>query len=154
MRPFSFAALTAIALSLTTPVMAQEMPTDLPEINAEDVSVGQIVSFVNAMIAAERVRKEYLAKIDLAETEEEIDALLAEADQKGIAEVERVPGISPAEYMAIAIAAKDNEDLSSRIERRFNQLAQSQALTVTPGRAKRPDGQNVVVTQPSGDAAE
>lgn len=111
MRPFSFATLTAIALGLTTPVMAQEMPTDLPEINAEDVSVGQIVSFVNAMIAAERVRKEYLAKIDLAETEEEIDALLAEADQKGIAEVERVPGISPAEYMAIAIAAKDDEDL-------------------------------------------
>ncbi|MEO1529269.1 MAG: hypothetical protein AAFX06_27940, partial [Planctomycetota bacterium] len=61
-----------------------------------------------------------------AETEEEIDALLAEADQKGIAEVERVPGISPAEYMAIAIAAKDNDFMFIRF------MSMRSDLPVTP----------------------
>lgn len=140
MRLFRLAVITALSFGLTLPMMAQEAPTDLPDIRAEDVSVGQVVSFVNAMIAAERVRREYIAKIEAAETEDEINALIAEADQKGMAEVERVRGISPAEYMAIAIAAKDSPELSERIERRLTQMVQSQKLTVKEGRAERPEG--------------
>lgn len=135
-----YAALLALSLGLAAPGQAQDVPTELPEIKAEDVSVGQVVSFVNAMIAAERVRQEYIVKIEAAETEDEIAALVAEADQMGMAEVERVRGISPAEYMAIALAARDNEELSSRIERRLDLMKQSQGMSVTNAPAKRPEG--------------
>ncbi|MEL7255815.1 MAG: DUF4168 domain-containing protein [Pseudomonadota bacterium] len=140
--------LPAVALSLLmlgVPVQAQEVPTDLPDIKAEDVTVGQVVSFVNAMIAAERVRQEYIAKIEQAETEDEIQALVAEADQRGMAEVERVRGISPAEYMAISLAARESEELTERITRRLEQMKQAQAPRVTEGRAKRPE--DVEVTE-------
>ncbi|MEM6587426.1 MAG: DUF4168 domain-containing protein [Pseudomonadota bacterium] len=140
MHLFKFAAVLALSLGISAPLQAQEALTDLPDIKAEDVSVGQVVSFVNAMIAAEKVRQEYLAKIELAETEDEIQALVAEADQMGIAEVERVRGISPAEYMAISLAAQEDEELMARITRRLEQMKRSQAVTVTEGRAKRPEG--------------
>lgn len=142
MRPFSFATLTAIALSLAAPVMAQDVPTDLPEIKAEDVSIGQVVSFVNAMIAAERVRKEYLGKIDAAETEDEIKALLAEADQKGMAAVDGVAGITTAEYMAIALAAKDSEELAARIQKRIATLAKAQRVPVVTKPTESPKAQD------------
>ena len=138
---FSFlAALVVVSMGLSVPIKAQEVPTDLPEIKAEDVSVGQIVSFVNAMIAAEKVKQEYMAKIEAAETADEIEALVAEADQKGIAEVERVRGITPAEYMAISIAARDSEELTSRIQQRLELMIESQAVTVTNEPAVRPEG--------------
>ncbi|MEM7731525.1 MAG: DUF4168 domain-containing protein [Pseudomonadota bacterium] len=140
MHLFKYTAVLALSLGFALPLQAQEAPTDLPDIKAEDVSVGQVVSFVNAMIAAEKIRQEYLGKIELAETEEEMKALVAEADQKGIAEVERVRGITPAEYMAISLAAQEDEELMDRITRRLDLMKQSQAVTVTQGRAKRPEG--------------
>ena len=139
MKRQRIATLTAITLGLGTPGIAQEVPTDLPEIKAEDVTVGQMVSFVNAMIAVERVRREYMAKVAAAETEDEMKALVAEAEQKGMAEVDRVRGITPAEYMAIALAAKDSEELSDRIERRVAQMQASQSVTVKKKPADRPE---------------
>lgn len=141
MRPLSIAILTVITFSTTAPVVAQEVPTDLPEINAEDVSMGQIVSFVNAMIAAERVRKDYLQKIDAAETEEEINDLLAEADKEGMAAVDNVAGISTAEYMAIALAAKEDEELAARIQKRIATLAKAQRVPVVTKPANGPESE-------------
>lgn len=138
MRLMNSVAVMAVTLSLALPLQAQEVPTDLPQIKAEDVSVGQVVSFVNAMIAAERVRRAYLVKIEAAETEDEIKSLIAEADEKGMAEVERVRGITLAEYMAISLAAQDSEELTARITQRLDFIKQSQAVTVREGRAKRP----------------
>lgn len=141
MRPLPYALFAAIMLSMAAPVMAQDLPKELPEIEAEDVSIGQIVSFVNAMIAAERVRKEYLVKIDAAETEDEINALLSEASEKGMAAVDSVAGISTAEYMAIAIAAKDNEELAARIQKRFATLADAQRVPVVTKPAGNSDAE-------------
>ncbi|MEO0372891.1 MAG: DUF4168 domain-containing protein [Pseudomonadota bacterium] len=140
MRFIKYAAPIALTLALSLPLQAQDVPTDLPEINAEDVTVGQVVSFVNAMIATEKVKQEFLAKIEIAESEEEIQALVAEADQRGMAEVDRVRGITPAEYMAISLAARDSEELTQRIARRFELMKQAQGVTVTDGRADRPEG--------------
>ncbi|MEO0751567.1 MAG: DUF4168 domain-containing protein [Pseudomonadota bacterium] len=159
MRFFRFmtpvAALTvlsiAVSVPIATPVTAQEVPTDLPEIVAEDVSVGQIVSFVNAMIAAERVRQEYLTKIEAADTEDEIDALVAEADKEGMAAVEQVRGITTAEYMAISLAARESEELTARITQRFELMRQAQGVTVTDQPAARPEGASET---DSGTAAE
>lgn len=139
MRFRKLAVIAALSLALSGPGLAQTAPTELPEIKAEDVTVGQVVSFVNAMIAAERVRQEYLVKIEAAETEDEIQTLVAEAEQRGIAEVERVRGITPAEYMAISLAARESEELTARIERRVEQMKQVQGVEVTNERAVRPE---------------
>ncbi len=139
MRSFRILAVVAMCgLSLGSPAMAQELP-EIPDIKAEDVSVGQVVSFVNAMIAAERVRQEYLAKIEVAETDEEISELIAEADTAGMAAVDNVVGISVGEYMAIARAAQGNEELETRISTRLEQMRQSQAWTVEP--KEKPEGE-------------
>lgn len=140
MRFSHVAAIIALSLGHAAPVQAQDVPTELPDIKAEDVSVGQVVSFVNAMIAAERVRQEYIVKIDAAETEDEIKALIAEADLAGMAEVDRVRGITPAEYMAISLAARDSEELTQRIAQRVELLRQAQGVTVTNKPAVRPEG--------------
>lgn len=151
------AAFTAVSIAMSVPfsmpVAAQEVPTQLPEIVAEEVSIGQVVSFVNAMIAAERVRQKYLAKIEAAETEDEIDALVAEADKEGMAAVEQVRGITTAEYMAISLAARESEDLTARITQRFDLMRQAQGVNVKKSPAARPEGA-VEVDSPGAGATD
>lgn len=123
-----------LAMGVALPVMAQETATDLPEIPeiaAEDVTLGQVVSFVNAMIAVERVKKEYTGKIEEAESEDDINALIAEADKSAMAAVDEVVGISPGEYIAISNAAQGSEELTARIKRRFELMRQAQLPTVS-----------------------
>ena len=55
----------------TTGQATDQAQPDMPEIAAEDVTQGQIASFVNAMIALERIRAEYLPQIQAAETDDE-----------------------------------------------------------------------------------
>lgn len=124
-RTLAIVMLTATSLAFAPPVLAQEA-AELPEIAAEDVTAGQVVSFVNAMIAIERVRREYLPRIEAAETEDARNALVEEADAAAMAAVDEVAGISPAEYLAIGRAAQDNEDLTQRISTRFVELREKQ----------------------------
>jgi len=117
--------LTAASVAFAAPVQAQD-DIDVPDIAAEDVTTGQIVSFVNAVIALERVRAEYQPKMEAAETTEEREALAAEADEVGIEAVVAVVGISPGEYIAIIKAAQDSEDLAGRIEERVTEIREKQ----------------------------
>lgn len=123
--------LTAAAVALGAPALAQDDPA-VPEIAAEDVSTGQVVSFVNAMIALERIRRDYQPRMEAAETEEERKALAEEADVAAKAAIDKVVGISPGEYLAIGRAAQQNEDLANRINARIAQLRQNQQKRITP----------------------
>ena len=124
-RPTLTMLLAIAATALAAPAMAQD-GVEVPQIAAEDVSVGQIVSFVNALIAVERVRGAYMAKIEAADSEDARKALIEQADVAGRAAVDKVVGITPEEYMAIAQAAQQSEDLVGRIDARFAQLRQKQ----------------------------
>ena len=117
--------MAAASIAVAAPAQAQE-GIDVPDIAAEDVSVGQIVSFVNAMIALERVRAEYQPKLEAAETEDERKALAAEADQVGMQAVDDVVGITPGEYIAIIQASQENEELAGRITARLAELQEKQ----------------------------
>ena len=75
--------LTAASIAFAAPATAQS-DLDVPDIAAEDVTTGQIVSFVNAMIALERVRAEYQPKMEAAETEDERKALAEAAREEGL----------------------------------------------------------------------
>ncbi len=120
-----FAVALTAAMAVTGPVMAQETP-EIPEIGAEEVTTGQIVSFVNASIAVERVRVEYTARIEEAETDEDRSALVAEADRVAMEAVDEVVGITPGEYIAIGRAAQGSQELTDKINARFAELREKQ----------------------------
>ena len=66
------------SIALTGPALAQQQASmEVPEIAAEDVTSGQIASFVNAMIALERIRAEYQPQIQATEDTEERQKLAA-----------------------------------------------------------------------------
>lgn len=128
------ALLTVAGTALAVPAAAQDAP-QVPQIAAEDVTTGQVVSFVNAMIAVDRIRREYMPRIEAAETDDARKDLIAEADEKAIALVEQTPGISPAEYLAIVQTAQADEGLAQRINARLNELREKQSgnrVTVQP----------------------
>lgn len=118
--------LIAAGMALALPAQAEETAA-APRIAAEDVSTGQIVSFVNAMIALERVRREFQPKLETAETDAERAALSQEADAAAKAAVKKVVGITPEEYLAIGHAAEGNAELAARIEARIAELVQNQS---------------------------
>lgn len=124
MTPRHFIATTLAAASLLVApgAMAQQQAQTLPEIAAEDVSRGQVASFVNAMIAVEKVRNQYMPKIEAAETQQERQELASQADTAARAAVDDVAGISPDEYLAIGRAAQNSEDLVKQINERFATL--------------------------------
>jgi len=126
--------LTVAGTALAVPAAAQD-ELQVPRIAAEDVTTGQVVSFVNAMIAVDRIRREYMPRIEAAETDEARRELIAEADEKAIALVDQTAGITPAEYLAIIEAAKTDEGLAQRIAARLDELREKQAgsrMTVQP----------------------
>lgn len=120
------ALLTVAGSALAVPATAQDAP-QVPQIAAEDVTTGQVVSFVNAMIAVDRIRNEYMPRIEAAETDDARKELIAEADEKSIAMVEQTPGISPAEYLAIIATATEDEGLMQRINGRLAELRKKQS---------------------------
>jgi len=120
----SFAILLAAAGLLAAPVASAQENANIPEIAAEDVTQGQVVSFINAMIAVDRVRQEYMPRIEAAETDDERQALAQEADSAARTAVDDTAGITAQEYLAIGRAAQADEDLAKRINERFVQLRQ------------------------------
>ncbi|MEQ8896503.1 MAG: DUF4168 domain-containing protein [Roseovarius sp.] len=110
----------------TTGQATDQAQPDMPEIAAEDVTQGQIASFVNAMIALERIRAEYLPQIQAAETDDERQALASEADDAAKAAVTKTKGITPGEYLAIGRAAQGNQELGEKINTRIAELRQKQ----------------------------
>lgn len=121
-RPI-FAGLIAAVL-IAAPVDAQDAPA-AAEIKAEDVDIGMVVSFVNAMIAVERVKAAYTPQIENAETEEERKELAKKADEDAIAAVDATVGITPAEYLGVIKAAQRSEELTARINARVEELLQN-----------------------------
>ena len=122
------APLLILGLAVGGEARAQVMP-DTVAIEPDAVTVGQIVSFVNALIAVERVRKDYSARIDAAETDAEKQALAEEADEIAIDAVDKVAGITPGEYLGILDAAAESEELTERIKTRFAELRSKQGAT-------------------------
>ena len=124
---------------------------EVPEIAAEDVTQGQIASFVNAMIALERIRAEYLPQIQAAETDDERQALAAEADEAAKAAVTKTKGITPGEYLAIGRAAQGNQELGEKINTRIVELREKQQQKRKPlqqsGTGQNSSSEGETVTQ-------
>ena len=114
--------LSATALALATPVVAQQM--EPPQIAAEDVTEAQVDAFVDAILAVEAVRADYTQQIESAEDEAAQQALVEEANQAAVAAVDDVENMDIDSYIAIANAAGENEALNQKIVGRITEIRQ------------------------------
>ena len=119
------------ALALATPLAAQEteapqqgetqqseapaQQSEAPQITAESLSEEQLDAFVEALVAIEAVRADYLPRIQQQESEAEQKAVIEEANVAAIEAVEGVDNITPEQYMAIGKVAQQDEELNARI---------------------------------------
>ncbi len=127
------AAFVALSLTAAPIAFAQEASTDSTAaetsapLTADTVTDAQIESFVTAAIALESLRKEYADKIGNAESEEDQNALRAEADRVAIQLVNKARGITAEEYLAISKAAQTSEDLTARISAQVDVMREQKA---------------------------
>ncbi|RKT27728.1 uncharacterized protein DUF4168 [Roseovarius halotolerans] len=119
------------ALALATPLAAQEteapqqgetqqseapaQQSEAPQITAESLSEEQLDAFVEALVAIEAVRADYLPRIQQQESEAEQKAVIEEANVAAIEAVEGVDNMTPEQYMAIGKVAQQDEELNARI---------------------------------------
>ncbi|MCM2563484.1 DUF4168 domain-containing protein [Lutimaribacter sp. EGI FJ00015] len=113
-KPKLTAALTAIALGFAAPAAIAQQGQQ-PTMAAEDVTQDQVDSFVEAALAVDNVRESYLPQIEAAEDEETRQNLLDEANSAALEAVESVDGLTSDDYLAIAAAAQQDQDLNARI---------------------------------------
>jgi len=113
-KPKLTAALTAIALGFAAPAAIAQQG-QVPEMAAEDVTQDQVDAFVEAAMAVDTVREAYVPQIEAAEDEETRQSLLEEANTAALEAVENVEGLNGDDYMAIARAAQQDQDLNARI---------------------------------------
>lgn len=110
--------LSATALAVATPLVAQEAEPGLPqpaEIAAEDVTDTQVEAFVDAILAVEQVREEYTALIEAAEDEAAQKELVEKANEAAFAAVGEVENMDVDSYVTISNAAGESEALNQRI---------------------------------------
>jgi hypothetical protein len=122
--PIWAAALVAgIGISTASVLQAQEVnPEEITAVNPEDVTEGQLVSFVNAFVALERMRAQFVERIEAAETQEEREALVQQADEAAIKVVDDMTGITPDEYISIVKALPESEELRIRVSKRIEEI--------------------------------
>jgi hypothetical protein len=122
--PIWAAALVAgIGMSTASVLQAQGVnPEEITAVNPEDVTEGQLVSFVNAFVALERMRAQFVERIEAAETQEEREALVQQADEAAIKVVDDMTGITPDEYISIVKALPESEELRIRVSKRIEEI--------------------------------
>lgn len=107
----------AVATALASPLAAQEInPSD---ITADTLNDAKIDAFVEALIAIETVRADYLPKIQEQADEAGQQAVIEEANTAAVEAVSDVDNMSPEDYVAIGQAAQQDEDLNARIMARL-----------------------------------
>ena len=114
--------LTAIALALATPLVAQDSAPD--EITADSITDTQIEAFANAVMAVQAVSQEYMPRIQREQDQEQRQEIIAEAEAAAISAIDEIENMSADEYRAIGSIAQNDEDLNKRI---ITQLEEMQA---------------------------
>ncbi len=79
-------------------------------------------AFIDAAMAVADVRDAYLESLQEAQSEEDQERIIGEANDAILAAVEETPGITVEEYIAIGDAAAADPVLNERLNERFAQL--------------------------------
>jgi hypothetical protein len=126
------AALVAAALTLATPLAAQDTTTEIvptPGLTADKVTDAQVEAFVEALIAVEDLRAAYGQKIAAEQDAGAREDLVAEANEKVVDAVDGVENMSAADYMAIGQAAQQDEALNERIMAQISVVVEERKTT-------------------------
>ena len=107
----------AVATAFAGPLAAQEK--EPAAITAETLNDAKLDAFVEALIAIEAVRADYLPRIQEETDEAGQKALIEEANTAAVDAVADVENMSPEDYVAIGQAARQDEDLNARIMARI-----------------------------------
>jgi hypothetical protein len=111
------AATTAFALAFAPPmaVMAQDSDQAAPQMEAGDVTDTKVAAFVDALMAVDAVRQDYVPKIEAQESEEDKQTLVNEANAAIMEAVEATDGMDVEEYTTILKLAQADESLNQKI---------------------------------------
>ena len=86
-----------------------------PAAETMEVSDDQLQSFAVAFVEVERLKQEYIQRLQEAASETEQQELQAEAGEKMLQAVEQTEGISANEYNQIIQSAQNDPELAQRL---------------------------------------
>ncbi len=110
------ASVAALSLGAVAPVMAQTAaPAPAPQASEVDMSDEKLEAFVTALLGVEEVRIEYTPQIEAAGSEEDQAELVNQANEEIISKIDAVPELTVDEYVTIAQAAQQDQELGARI---------------------------------------
>jgi hypothetical protein len=122
------AAATAVSLAFALPAIAQDTAapeTQQPETQQMQeaptltVNEEQLDAFVEALRTVDTLEQEYTESLQQAESDEQREAIVAEANTAMAEAIEETPGMTLDEYIAILQQAQTDPELSARIMERF-----------------------------------
>jgi hypothetical protein len=113
------AAMTAVSLALAAPLALPAVAQEAPAAPMMSVDEAQLDAFVAALRSVDELEREYSESLQQAESDEQREAIVAEANTAMAEAIENTPGMSLDEYVAILQAAQNDPELSARIMERF-----------------------------------
>ena len=113
------AAMTAVSLALAAPLALPAVAQEAPAAPMMSVDEAQLDAFVAALRSVDELEREYSESLQQAESDEQREAIVAEANTAMAEAIENTPGMSLDEYIAILQAAQNDPELSARIMERF-----------------------------------
>jgi len=113
------AAMTAMSLALAAPLALPAMAQVAPAAPTMNVDETQLEAFVAALRTVDELEREYTQSLEGAESDEQREAIVAEANTAMAEAIENTPNMSLDEYVAILQAAQNDPELSARIMEEF-----------------------------------
>jgi hypothetical protein len=122
------ATMTAVGLALAAPMAMPAMAQDtqpapetqqLEQAPTMSVDEAQLEAFVEALRTVDELEREYTETLQEAESDEQREQIVAEANTAMAEAIENTPNMTLDEYVAILQAAQNDPELSARIMERF-----------------------------------
>ena len=113
------AAMTAVSLALAAPLALPAMAQEAPAAPTMTVDDAQLEAFVTALRSVDALEREYSESLQQAESDEQREAIVAEANTAMAEAIENTPNMTLDEYIAILQAAQNDPELSTRIMEEF-----------------------------------
>lgn len=115
----------SLGLALTAASVAGLSAQNATAQQAADFSSQKLDAFTVAYLQVIDLREQYAPVLQAAETEEQQQAIIEEANGEMIDAIEGTEGMTLEDYESIAQAATEDEALSARIMARVEEMAQS-----------------------------
>ncbi|WP_209427338.1 DUF4168 domain-containing protein [Pararhodobacter sp. SW119] len=121
------ATMTAVSLALAAPLALPAMAQNAPQTAPQEapaapmmtVDEAQLDAFVAALRTVDQMEQEYTETLQQAETDEQRQEIVSEANTAMAEAIENTPGMTLDDYVSILQAAQADPALSARIMERL-----------------------------------